>query len=960
MGTCFVFATTFYLGTPLEQKFLDQSAGKLMGMIGRRLQKGEVLTYKFPLRKIGKFSLTIEFCGCLKVRFKIRNNKVLERTICSEKASFHKESFYISHRDASSIYVYIEAEDLLEILSIEFEDHPLDDNGNGLADVFEDVVRLKSAERLCLAMQTYADYTPYYDTNSDVLWLYMSNILDDYISKYDNWKRKGGFKHIWGMASVSHDWNYTGAPFVLGKWDGVKHFDYLQRNQEGKPVLMLTPGSTDPNDVWAYYIVPYGKWRQYLKDMVRKMLEAGVEAVILEEPEYWKAAGYSELFKQIYEKFYNEPWEDPKSSSEARFKVEYLKAKLYADTYEEVFSYVKQIKPSVKTYVTPHSFINYTAWGCSLPYWDLFTSPHIDGVIWLMWTGTYRTPIKWRGKLRELFFENAYAECSYAATMREICPNKDIWFFHDTREDVPGYSWEDYERWWEEGVIAELMFPNINKWLHMVWPERNLGKLPGYLMPYSYRSQWLIMSQVLKEISTYTKSWRPQIGILVTDEMMYELDTRSSVDYFYGIFLPLLYEGYEIASVPLEAFAEGYGIPDSLKVLLLPKNFKIVAKAERALIEWIKQGGVLITFGWTKFFPKAVKLKAEQGWVLDLGTLIDFRDPDISSVPTSFSPNTPEEQLFLYKDFGTGGKENCRFADGEAYFIYYFPTNGMHDFKIRVFIGNNYLIEASTDAVHWEKLIDSSEKGVEITDLSNQSWVYLDLSCFLPAPGIFLKFSDPFKHDGWGPYLTKVDLISLRNKTINLPVNFIPCSYEVYKYNNKIFEERVVGKGKVVFVGFPASLFANSEQGPELLMDFLKPYLKGIPRSYIRKRGPYTIVFCPPGKQIVIPGRYLDMLNCNMPLVENPIVDFEKKIGLFRDPPKILFVGSRPLLLDEFHKVAVLSGPLDSFSVIRFLEPVSGVKLINAFGEKVNPSFFDLRKGIVKVENFPEGVLMQW
>jgi hypothetical protein len=62
---------------------------------------------------------------------------------------------------------------------------------------------------------------------------------------------------------------------------------------------------------------------------VRRALEAGVEAVHLEEPEFWVQDGYSEGFKREWQQFYGEPWQPPHSSVDAQWRASNLKYYLY-------------------------------------------------------------------------------------------------------------------------------------------------------------------------------------------------------------------------------------------------------------------------------------------------------------------------------------------------------------------------------------------------------------------------------------------------------------------------------------------------------------------------------------------------------------------------------------------------------------------------------------------------------
>jgi hypothetical protein len=89
----------------------------------------------------------------------------------------------------------------------------------------------------------------------------------------------------------------------------------------------------------------------------------GVEAVHLEEPEFWARAGYSEGFKREWQAHYDEPWQPPHSSVDAQWRASKLKYHLYRRALQQVFDHVREFNRrtggKVRCYVPTHSLINY-------------------------------------------------------------------------------------------------------------------------------------------------------------------------------------------------------------------------------------------------------------------------------------------------------------------------------------------------------------------------------------------------------------------------------------------------------------------------------------------------------------------------------------------------------------------------------------------------------------------------
>ena len=123
---------------------------------------------------------------------------------------------------------------------------------------------------------------------------------------------------------------------------------------------------------------------------VRKALDAGAEAVYLEEPEFWARSGWSEGFKREWKDYYHEDWVAPDSSPEAQYRASKLKYFLYRRALAQVFASVKQWGQehgkSIPCYVPTHSLINY----CALAYRQSGIIALAGGMRWLHRAGLDR------------------------------------------------------------------------------------------------------------------------------------------------------------------------------------------------------------------------------------------------------------------------------------------------------------------------------------------------------------------------------------------------------------------------------------------------------------------------------------------------------------------------------------------------------------------------------------------
>lgn len=88
--------------------------------------------------------------------------------------------------------------------------------------------------------------------------------------------------------------------YFLGKWDGIDgHLKEGQRDRNGNEIAH---GHLIP------YIVPTESFIRYMQEtQIKRVIDAGITSIYLEEPEFWMRGGYSEAFKSEWQKYYNFP-----------------------------------------------------------------------------------------------------------------------------------------------------------------------------------------------------------------------------------------------------------------------------------------------------------------------------------------------------------------------------------------------------------------------------------------------------------------------------------------------------------------------------------------------------------------------------------------------------------------------------------------------------------------------------
>ena len=458
--------------------------------------------------------------------------------------------------------------------------------------------------------QSAREWRPTIDNRADAVMVYGvgGNPSDrskriSFEDRVRSWQERGYITHF--MTGIA--WGEY-QDYFTGEWDGKPHLD------EGQ---VTAAGDTIWHGYMVPYIVPSMNYLEYIKENhVKRVIDAGIDAIFMEEPEFWARAGYSEAFKREWKEYYGFDWRPQHESAENTYLSNKLKDHLYYRALDEVFTFAKEYGRSkgmdVKCYVPTHSLVNYSQWQIVSPEASLASLPCVDGYIAQVWTGTSREPNYYNGKAAERVFETAYLEYGSMESMTAPTGRK-MFFLTDPIEDR-AKDWEDYRRNYQATFTAQLLYPGIADYEIMPWPERIYEGLyrispdsdERARIPRDYSAQMQIMVNSLNSmpVSENRLDGAQGIAVLMANSLMFQrFPTHEGYEdpqlsNFYGQALPLLKRGIPVKT----AHIENVGYPATLadvKVLLMSySNMKpLDPQAHSHIADWVKNGGVLLYSG---------------------------------------------------------------------------------------------------------------------------------------------------------------------------------------------------------------------------------------------------------------------------------------------------------------------------------------------------------------------------
>ena len=492
-----------------------------------------------------------------------------------------------------------------------------DGNGNGLSDHVESLMGTSPGEQISIVPRPSIPHTGFffaqpYDATmavpTDVVQLYNTSVSPD-PSMYSTWSEKG-----YGIQTFLH----SRYPPPDGREDPAEY----QTDHNGRPLVVidvtrngkridLSVGALTP-EIKAAMIKRHGEdimvtAVDHYKIPTQARIEAaqrcnsaglalGAQGVCFDEPEIWADEGYSEAFKQAWQAKYGSAWQPPHKSVDARYQGEQLKAFLLERWVKSTLENAQQLKPSATRMMAMHSPTNYYRGRMSTPHHRLISMPTVQEVVAEVWNDP---------------FDVSYLEySSFYHLIRGT--NKRLWFMLDPWGDSPAESLEFYRRSYGDNLVAALMFPQIDTYEPLIWPDRLYGHLPK-----EYEILINTVAGALSEMWRYpdgrVEAGSPGIATFIADSMGWQRAEPSFSDFdgFDGLTLPLMQRGVPVEALSLDRAAEP-GYLDGAKCLLVSYDFlkPMDASFNRAIADWTRRGGTLVCFGGTD----AYNAVAESWW----------------------------------------------------------------------------------------------------------------------------------------------------------------------------------------------------------------------------------------------------------------------------------------------------------------------------------------------------------
>ena len=454
--------------------------------------------------------------------------------------------------------------------------------------------------------QTSGHWKAATDIRSDLVMVYGADDRpgETFLQRVQSWRDHGYTTHFMtGIAWGGYQDYFT------GKWDGRWHLDEGQKEVNGDTIWH---GHMVP------YIVPSLNYLKYFKERhIKPVIDAGISAIFLEEPEFWARSGYSEAFKREWQDYYGFPWRPQHESAENTYLSNKLKYHLYYRALDEAFTYAKTYGRErgldVRCYVPTHSLLNYAQWQIVSPEASLASMANCDGYIAQVWTGTSREPNYFNGQLRERTFETAFLE--YGCMYSMVAPtNRRVYFLTDPIEDRPR-DWQDFRRNYQATFTAQLLYPGNNFYEVMPWPDRiyeglyrkSLDSDERIRIPRFYSTQMQVMINTLNSmpVSTNKLSGTAGVSVLMSNSLMFQRSPQPVEGYddpqlsnFFGLALPLLKRGVPVGIVHLENTGYADTWKDTRVLLMSYSNQKPMSAAENEhLAQWVRDGGQLVYAG---------------------------------------------------------------------------------------------------------------------------------------------------------------------------------------------------------------------------------------------------------------------------------------------------------------------------------------------------------------------------
>ncbi len=677
-------------GTPAEQALVSNNGGSTLVDGARHAEQGQSWTYSFPVAPGDR----------CRIELLLSDPNVPPEAIVpgpdgkpisakSEVATAEKPVFATfwtmpqTWPVGSHIPVVITAKTgPVTVKQVRFVITPQDLNGDGFPEYLSRLMTqgLPPAARPTVARSPAKPYTvfqsghapdPQLDIQTDAVFAYTSAL-----EAIQGWKQRA--YTVWTMGGMRDGKAYLAA-----------HPGEAQTGADGKPIAIGD----------SIYYSPTPARIAAERAFYEAALANGSEGICPEEPEYFARAGYEQAFKTAWEQTLKRPWEDPASSVSARWQAGQLMARLETNQISQLLQPVADARPAARRMVAIHSPLHYAMAGIVSPHNAIASLPAVQDVIGQVWTGTARAPIRYAGLRQDRTFSLAYLEYSSLYHLMRGT-GKRLWFLADPLEDDPNRTFADYKAHYEQTLVASLLFPEVDSYEVMPWPERIYGHVPS-----EYATEINTIIAALQDMHNHTTASGSavsgaNIGVLVSDSMQWQREPpfASDMDGLTGLALPLLQRGVPVQVASLDRAADpGYLRP--FKALLVSYDFQkpLDPRVQGALAQWVRDGGCLLYVGGSDPYNAV----AESWW----------RQAKLEG---------PQFDLWSQLGLNLQGKYSTVSAPGE-------------------------------DMTRYQSIVKG--EGAE-RDLKNRRAVTVDLAPFVESSGsVAIRFTDVTPEDGWGAFL---------------------------------------------------------------------------------------------------------------------------------------------------------------------------------------------------------------
>jgi hypothetical protein len=683
-------------GTPAEQALITGAGGTTVASGARQAEQGQSWTYSFAAAPGDRCRLDIVLTDPAASPPELVVLGADNKPIASKSSADATEKATLttvwtmpqSWPLGSHVPVTITAKaGPVAINLVRFSVAPQDLNGDGFPEYLARLMLqgLPPNARIAVSRPPSRPYTvfqsghlpdPQLDVQTDAVFAYTSAI-----EPIQGWKQRG--YTVWTMGGMRDGKEYL-----------AQHPGEAQTDAAGHPItagdsIYFTPTANRIAAERAYY---------------ETALANGSDGICPEEPEYFARAGYEPAFRAAWEQMLKSPWLDPAGSISARWQASRLMAQLETDQVSQLLQPVADAHPAARRMVAIHSPLHYALAGIVSPQYAITSLPAVQDVIGQVWTGTARTPVRYIGLRQDWTSSLAYLEYSSLYQLLRGTGRR-LWFLTDPLEDDPTRTPADYKSHYEQTLIASLLFPEVDSYEVMPWPER----IFGHIAP-DYATEIDTVVAALQDMHNQPAGAgnavsAANVGVLVSDSMQWQREppSPSDLDGLSGLAMPLLQRGVPVQVVSLDRAADpGYLRP--FKALLLSYDYQkpLGTRVQAAIAQWVRDGGCLLFAGGSDAY---------------------------NALPDSWwrQAKLDAPQLDLWNQLGVGVR------------------------------GSVDTVSAPAEDTSRYKQVLAGDGGEH--DLKNRRVVTLDLTPYAQSTGsVAVRFTDVTPNDGWGAFLAGAKL----------------------------------------------------------------------------------------------------------------------------------------------------------------------------------------------------------